>query len=146
MLNPPTAFNIVFVVAVAGFRSPKCDGFMVASNKTDESINAVDIPHQGIEEYDNIWQKVRSIWAYVYDNFYDDYDWFHIGGDDVFLIVENLRLYLESEEIRTAANGGVYLPHGNETRQVPLYLGCRFAVWGKCNAHVISSSAAGLIV
>ena len=27
----------------------------------------------------NIWQKVRSMWSYVYDNYYEKYDWFHIG-------------------------------------------------------------------
>ncbi len=104
---------------------------MVASNKTDESIDAVDIPHEGLEEYFNVWQKIRSIWAYVYDNYYNDYDWFHIGGYDMLLIVENLRLYLESDEIKTAASGGVYVPNGNETHQVPLYLGCRLAYLGK---------------
>lgn len=50
------------------------------------------------------------------------------GGDDFYLIVDNLRLFLESEEIRTAANGGVYLPPPNSRSprtQTPLYLGRR---------------------
>lgn len=46
------------------------------------------------------------------------------------MIVENFRYYLESEEIRTAANGGIYLPFGNETMQTPLMLGRRFAYMG----------------
>merc|ERR1740139_1533831 len=104
----------------------KCDGFMVASNKTDAFLGAVDIPHEGPEIYRNIWQKVRSMWSYVYDNYYDEYDWFHIGGDDLYLLVENLRLYLESEEIQLASNGGLELPIGNETEETPLYLGRRF--------------------
>jgi glycoprotein-N-acetylgalactosamine 3-beta-galactosyltransferase len=77
-----------------------------------------------------MWQKVRSIWSYVYDHFYDKYDWFHIGGDDMYVIVDNLRLYLESDEIRAAANGGEYLPDGTEEAQVPLYLGRRYALRG----------------
>ena len=104
---------------------PKCDGFMVASNVTNPEFNAVSITHKFDERYKNMWQKVRTMWSYVYDHYYNDYDWFHVGGDDLYLIVENLRYYLESEEIKTAANGGVYLPLGNETKQVPLYLGCR---------------------
>jgi len=104
---------------------PKCDGFMVASNVTNPELNAVSITHKFDERYRNMWQKVRTMWSYVYDHYYNDYDWFHVGGDDLYLIVENLRYYLESEEIKTAANGGVYLPLGNETKQVPLYLGCR---------------------
>jgi glycoprotein-N-acetylgalactosamine 3-beta-galactosyltransferase len=109
---------------------------MVASNKTDVSINAVDIPHEGPEEYFNIWQKVRSIWDYVYDNYYDDYDWFHIGGYDMLLIVENLRLYLESDEIKAAAHGGHLIHSVNRTHQVPLYLGCRLAYLGTVYALV----------
>jgi len=56
--------------------SSKCDGFMVASNKTDVALGTVDIPHEGPEEYNNIWQKVRSMWSYVYDNYYEKYDWY----------------------------------------------------------------------
>lgn len=106
---------------------------MVASNQTDIGIGAVNIPHEGPEIYRNIWQKVRSIWSYVYDHYYNQYDYFHIGGDDLFLIVENLRLYLESEEIQAASNGGFYLPMGNESMQIPLFLGRRFALLGKRN-------------
>jgi len=120
----------------------KCDGFMVGSNKTDESIGAVNILHEGPEEYNNIWQKVRSMWSYIYDNYYEKYDWFHVGGDDLYLLVENLRLYLESEEIQVAQNGGIYLPHGNETEQTPLFLGRRFSYMGDRN-DIFNSGGAG---
>jgi hypothetical protein len=42
-------------------------------------------------------------------------------------------LYLESEEIKVAANGGTYLPNGDETEQTPLFLGRRFAYQGDKN-------------
>mmetsp|Transcript_22099 Transcript_22099/g.50986 ORF Transcript_22099/g.50986 Transcript_22099/m.50986 type:complete len:248 (+) Transcript_22099:518-1261(+) len=122
--------------------SQKCDGFTVGSNKTDPSIGAVDIPHEGAEEYGNIFQKVRSIWSYVYDNFYESYDWFHIGGSDLYLIVDNLRLYLESEEIQTAQNGGTYLPNGDETSQTPMFLGRRFANMGDMD-DIFNSGGSG---
>lgn len=103
---------------------------MVASTKTDKSLGTVEIPHDGEEEYENIWQKVRSMWSYIYDNYYEEYDWFHIGGEDMFLIPENLRLYVESEEIMTASNGGIFLPHEDTKKQTPLFLGCRMAYEG----------------
>ena len=115
---------------------------MVGSTKTDPAFDAVNILHEGPENYNNIWQKVRSMWSYVYDNYYATYDWFHIAGDDTFLIVENLRLYLESEEIKTAANCGIYLPDGNETTQVPLFLGRRFAYQGDRN-DIFNSGGSG---
>mmetsp|Transcript_3160 Transcript_3160/g.6616 ORF Transcript_3160/g.6616 Transcript_3160/m.6616 type:complete len:1023 (+) Transcript_3160:49-3117(+) len=119
----------------------KCDGFMVASTKTDRELGTVNIPHEGPEEYNNIWQKVRSMWSYVYDNYYEKYDWFHIGGDDLYLIVENLRLYLESEEIQLASNGGQYLPNGSEETQTPLFLGRRFAEGGNMDRIFISGGS-----
>jgi glycoprotein-N-acetylgalactosamine 3-beta-galactosyltransferase len=57
------------------------------------------------------------------------------------LIVENLRLYLESEEIITAANGGEYLPDGSEEYQYPLFLGRRFAYQGDMNDIFISGGS-----
>ena len=57
-----------------------------------------------MEKYENIWQKVRSTWAYIHDIYLvgpykGQFDWFYIGGDDVFLVTENLKNYLASEEI-----------------------------------------------
>jgi hypothetical protein len=50
----------------------------------------------------------------------------NINAKDLFVLVENLRLYVESEDIQVASNGGVYLPTGNEKVQTPLHLGRRF--------------------
>jgi len=72
----------------------KCDGFFAASTLTNDTIGAIDLPHLGEEAYNNMWQKTRSIWSYVHDNYMDDYDFFWLGGDDFYLIVENLINYL----------------------------------------------------
>jgi glycoprotein-N-acetylgalactosamine 3-beta-galactosyltransferase len=69
----------------------RCDGFLASSNRTEVRLGAVDISHIGNESYGAMWQKVRSTWAYVYDNYINDYDFFHMGGDDMFVIAENLR-------------------------------------------------------
>lgn len=79
----------------------KCDGFIAFSTKEDATIPSVAIMHEGKEAYDNMWQKSRSIWKYVYTHLRDKYDYFLLGGDDMFYIVENLRAYLGSEEITT---------------------------------------------
>jgi glycoprotein-N-acetylgalactosamine 3-beta-galactosyltransferase len=111
----------------------KCDGFMIASVNTNMSIGTVDIPHEGEASYNNLWLKARSIWSYVYHNYYDKYDWFRLGNANLYLLVENLRYYLDSEEIWKAANGGLHLSHGSEKLQTPLFLGCRFSYMGKMN-------------
>ena len=58
------------------------------------SIGTVDIPHVGYERFVAMWQKSRSVWAYIHEHYVDDYDFFWLGGDDFYLIVENLINYL----------------------------------------------------
>ena len=63
-----------------------------------QGYGSVDVPHYGPEMYHNMWQKTRSILAYMYDNYFDDYEYFYLAGDDVHVIVENLRRYLFTVE------------------------------------------------
>eukprot|EP00729_Bicosta_minor_P003000 gene3000-2472_t len=105
-------------LAVASTWLKRCDGALVLSNESDPKIPTVAIPHDGPEAYKNIWQKTRSNWKYIHDNYLNDYDYFVFGGTDYYVIVENLRYYLESEEM-VAANS-----------EQPLYLGRRFAEGG----------------
>ena len=42
-----------------------------------------------------------------------------------------MRLYLESDEVVIASNGGFSYPNGNETEQLPLYIGNRFQDQGE---------------
>jgi len=96
----------------------RCDGFLAASTQTiddpsENGFGAVDLPHVGEESYENMWQKVRSIWAYVYDNYLESFDYFYISGDDTHLIVENLKMYLSS----------ITETHKKETERDTLFLG-----------------------
>ena len=98
----------------------RCDGFMAASTYTDQATGHVNIQHTSSKEgqtgtYTSIWQRVRSMLAYMYTNYLDDYDFFHICGDDVFIVVENLKLFLESEQIVQAGGGPGY--------PKPIYIG-----------------------
>lgn len=79
------------VRAVAETYGQRCDGFLAASNATDPQIGAFDLTHRGREDYGNMWQKVRAIWQYVHDNYLEEYDFFHLGGDNMYVIAENLR-------------------------------------------------------
>ena len=83
----------------------ECDGFFAASNATDPSIGAMHLSHKGPEAYGNMWQKIRSMWAYAHDNFLDDYDYFHISGDDSYVVVANMKAYLQGEQISRLLNG-----------------------------------------
>ena len=82
--------------AIVNTWAKDCDGFLAASNVTEPCLGAADLIHDGPEKYDNMWQKVRSMWAYVLAHYIEDYDFFHICGDDTYFIVDNLRQYLWS--------------------------------------------------
>lgn len=95
----------------------KCDGLVVVSDVTISELNCVQVEHRGEEAYNNMWQKLQAMWSYLYQHYYNEYDWFHVGGDDMFVITENMRAFLTSPEIECAS------PDGKK----PLYLGLRFA-------------------
>jgi hypothetical protein len=124
-MNPPRilcglkthAGNHHRVADVADTWGWKCDGFFAASTKTERDIGAVDLLHEGPEKYDNLWQKVRSMAAFMYDYYLDDYDYFLFGDDDTFIIMENLHNYLLSLE---SATGG--------RNAQPLYIGSPFSL------------------
>ena len=109
------------VKAIAETWGWRCDGFFAASietvddTMTDESrtsvgIGQVDLPHEGLEEYENLWQKIRSIFAYMYDHYLGDFDFFFLGGDDVHVIVENLRGLLNTTNTKEPLYLGHWIP------------------------------------
>jgi glycoprotein-N-acetylgalactosamine 3-beta-galactosyltransferase len=75
-----------------------CDGFLAFSTVSDPRIPAISIPHDGREEYENMWQKVRSIWKFVARHYLDDFDYYMLGGDDLYVLPENLRAYLTGRD------------------------------------------------
>ena len=102
---------------------------------TDPALGTVRIPHGGDEVYLRKWLRVKATWTFVYENYYEAYDWFYFSNDMVFLLVENLRLYLESDEIKAAstyADGAVEVSDKSK-QQNPMFLGRRFALGGDMN-------------
>ena len=102
--------------AIAETWAPRCDGFFAASNETDHSLGAIDLLHQGREEYQNMWQKVRSMWAYAYDHYRNEFDFFHIAGDDTYVAVDNLRSFLDGPDVIRLEEG-----HLDEISSHPQY-------------------------
>jgi len=79
--------------------APKCDGFIAASNSTNHRVGSIDLPHLGPEVYGNMWQKIRTMWSYAYDHYLDEFDFFHIAGDDAYIVVENLRAFVDGPDV-----------------------------------------------
>lgn len=89
--------------------APRCDGYLAASSYTDENKGIVDIPHTSkyLHQYKGVWRKVRAMYSYIYQNFGEDYDYFHFNGDDVYLVVENLKLFLRETKPKFV---GIWFP------------------------------------
>lgn len=90
--------------AVSETWGKRCDGMLYASYESNITTGHVHVPSVKSPfqfEYRGIWQRQRAILAYIYDNFLDDYDYFQFNGDDVYLIVENLKEFLDSEKVRS---------------------------------------------
>lgn len=86
----------------------KCSFFISFSTENDPEYNAFDLPHLGDESYYNMWQKSRSIWKYIHHNYMDDFDYFMLGGDDMYVIMENLHEFLLSNKV-IHTEAGLYL-------------------------------------
>jgi hypothetical protein len=98
--------------------SDSCDKFLFFTDKElhQDYPHLVIKPLKGPESYGNMWQKTRAILQYAYKNHVEDYDYFTMGGDDVYYIVENLRRLLHREDIASAHKAGK-----------PLFLGRKMA-------------------
>ena len=94
----------------------RCDGFLGFSTQTVPEVGAVDLPHRGSESYQNMWQKVRSIWAYIHDHYIDEFDYFHLSGDDNHFIIENMKNYLST--LHKKQDKPLYIGHHFKSRGV----------------------------
>ena len=91
--------------AVVDTWASQCDGFLAASNVTDPSLGAVDINFPGPESYTNMWNKVQAMRKYAYKHYLNEYDYFHICGDDTYVIPDNFRTYLMGDQVKNLLNG-----------------------------------------
>ena len=111
--------------------APLCNGFVAFSTISDPRIPSYKIEHEGKEEYSNMWQKSRSIWKFIHDNYIDEgFDYFILGGEDLFVIPTNLRAYLQSLKLDPSKDD--------------LFAGRRFKADGKDN--YFNSGGAGYVL
>ena len=76
----------------------KCDGFIAFSNLTNLSLStyAISPTPDWQESYNNMWKKTIFILNIITKIFLYKYDYFIMGGDDMFIIIENLKIILNS--------------------------------------------------
>lgn len=84
----------------------RCNKLLFMSTKVDESLPSIAL---GIEkeDRDHLWEKTKAAFAEVYKNHMDDADWFMKADDDTYVVVENLRYFLQSQN----SSDPVYFGH-----------------------------------
>ncbi|CAL4064018.1 unnamed protein product, partial [Meganyctiphanes norvegica] len=88
LVGPTTHKNAVHVRDTWGQR---CDKILFFSTKKDPVLETVvlNVP----EGYGFLWAKTKAAIQHLYKH-YPDYDWFIKADDDTYVIVENLRFFL----------------------------------------------------
>ena len=102
--------------AIANTWGRHCDGFIAFSNETNVDLHAVLSNHPGGESYHNMWSKAQYMWMTAATKM-SHYDWFLIGGDDLFVSISALKYYLSSSGISDAHSRGMSLYIGRAMRE-----------------------------
>ena len=101
----------------------RCDKHIFMGDQDLPELPMVKLRFEGPKTYLNMWRKLHTMWQYVHDHYIDDFDYFYTAGDDVFMIVENMRRFLLSAEVvaQHAAGHGVYIGHRISTRKGEIF-------------------------
>lgn len=84
-----------------------CNILLFMSSQLDAELPTINL--NVLEGRENLWQKTKKAFKYVYNNHYNDSDWFFKADDDTFAVIENMRFMLYRYD-----------------RETPVYFGCKF--------------------
>ena len=66
-------------------------------NRLDSSLPAFGLAI-GEESRSKLWKKVKHALRYIYEHHLNEFDWFFKADDDTYVIMENLRRYVDSKD------------------------------------------------
>lgn len=106
--------NTKFTDAQSETWAQKCDGLLFSSDVTNSTTGHFRLETKSRHgyKYKGMIQRLRTMYAFIYDNFLNEYDYFHFCGDDTYIIVENLKYFLASKTVKEWEQHGNYFAGG----------------------------------
>ncbi|ODM86823.1 Glycoprotein-N-acetylgalactosamine 3-beta-galactosyltransferase 1 [Orchesella cincta] len=89
----------------------RCDKLLFMSTSSDSNLPAIKLD-EAEEGIDNLWLKTKGAFRYIVEHHFDEADWFLKADDDTYVILENLRYFLNQHDTN-----------------LPLYFGCKFRLY-----------------
>lgn len=100
----------------------RCDKLVFASNATDSDIGAVKVDVSE-EDWAHLWEKQRETMRHIWQVYGEEYDYFLKADLDTYVIVENLKAYLASDEIQSKKDEPLILGRRVSRREEKWYQG-----------------------
>ena len=72
------------------------------STEEDIRLGAIKLDVENGRE--GLWDKVKLGFKHVYNNHFDDFDWFLKADDDTFMVIENLKEMLSGMPLSPLVN------------------------------------------
>jgi len=109
-----------YVEAIRKTWGKRCDGYLAISNISLHDQGIVALGPLDEEEahkewfqqdsYNRMWTKTQLIFNLIAtSSLLDDYDFFLLGGDDLYVLVDNLKTFLASERIQAMSDQPLYI-------------------------------------
>ena len=73
----------------------RCDKTVLCSNLEDKEKGIIDLGITETGSIDVMIEKSLKCWDYIFDKYRDEYDYFIKADDDTYVVVENLRHFLD---------------------------------------------------
>ena len=100
------AFHETKAKAVKLTWGKRCDGLLFMSDWADPAVPSIVLKNVKEDSFDNLWHKMQHALVELQENYSDKYDWFYKADDDSYALIENLRSYLLSPEIKAVEAKG----------------------------------------
>ncbi|XP_077978327.1 glycoprotein-N-acetylgalactosamine 3-beta-galactosyltransferase 1-like [Glandiceps talaboti] len=74
------------------------DNLLYMSSQEDKDFPIVGLKLEMPESRNALWAKTRAAFTYLFENHFDDADWFMKADDDTYIVAENLRHFLSDKD------------------------------------------------